>query len=107
MFKKVYIGLGTEGKTDERFLASIVRRAFIEVVLTQKDTQEGVEIAPIQYYREKGKNLEDQIFERAKEASKAGIHLLCIHTDADKNEKETRQRIRKAFQRIKEKRRCM
>lgn len=82
MTKQIFIGLFTEGPTDERFLQSIVRKAFDEVAFEAIGDFEFY-IQPIQIQK-RGLGFTDQVLTAAREgAEKYGITILCLHKDAD------------------------
>lgn len=75
------IAYGTEGTTDKRFLHSIIKRTFDEIAFecqTEIDVYDPVYLQP----NEKN-NFIDDVKALAKMSFDAGIHVLCIHTDAD------------------------
>ena len=81
MIKQLIIGLACEGTTDQRFLTSIVKRTFEEVIL-QHSTN--VEILDIQYITSQEKAFVEYVYEASiKGTADFGILILCLHADAD------------------------
>lgn len=82
MTKQIFIGLYTEGTTDERFLHSVVRKAFDEVAFEATgDFDFYIEILQI---KKLGLSFIQQALQASKEGvDKFGISFLCLHKDAD------------------------
>jgi len=75
------IAYGTEGTTDKRFLYSIIKRTFDEVAFqceTEIDVYDPVYLQP-----QPKRNFVDDSKTLAKMSFDAGIHVLCLHSDAD------------------------
>lgn len=82
MTKQIFIGLFTEGKTDIRFLESIVKRTFDEVALECYGEVE-TDIRHIKINKT-SLNFVEQVLKASSEGlENYGIMILCVHTDAD------------------------
>lgn len=98
MSKKIQIGLIVEGSTDSRFLESVIHRTFKEITY---EHQGAIEISSIKIMK-RGKSVRflEDVQSLAKEAWEIGIHILCVHKDAD-NQKTNRLKLfKKTFQSI-------
>lgn len=83
MIKQLIIGLACEGKTDERFLLSIIKRTFENVVF-QYTTN--IEILDVQTIKVPNKAFIEYAYDSALEGTKSfGILIFCLHTDSDSN----------------------
>lgn len=76
----IIIGFATEGKTDFRFLESVIRRTFEDVAFECIST---LEIHSIQHVPTKKENYVNEILQAARTADKIGVMVLCVHTDSD------------------------
>ena len=84
MTKQIFIGLFAEGRTDERFLQSVVRKAFNEMAFEAVGDFEFY-IEPINIERS-GLSYMEQVLDAAKNGvEKYGITILCLHKDADED----------------------
>jgi hypothetical protein len=85
MTRQLFIGLYTEGSTDNRFLESVVKRTFENEALVVPGDFE-ILLQPI-VINKKGLSFEEQVLLAAKEGlQKFGITVLCIHRDADNSD---------------------
>ena len=81
MKPQIIIGLYKEGRTDARFLESIIKRTFEDVSF---DCRNDLEILNICHIEAKKSTFVDEVLFAAKEGViKFGIMILCVHTDAD------------------------
>ncbi|WP_373516990.1 DUF4276 family protein [Pricia sp.] len=81
MIKQLIIGLACEGPTDARFLSSIIKRTFEDVIF---EFTTNVEILDVQNIIVPNDAFNDYARNAAKEgAEKFGILVLCLHADAD------------------------
>lgn len=82
MARQVFIGLTTEGTTDERFLLSVVERTFVEVAFEcDNDVEPYVRFLSID---KTGLSFSDYVKRAARQGmDEMGMDILCIHTDAD------------------------
>jgi len=81
MTKQLIIGLVGEGKTDYRFLNSVVKRTFEKVAFECKGD---IEILEVQDIETPTKPFIEFVNESAKNAvGYYGVMILCVHTDAD------------------------
>lgn len=78
--RQVFIGLITEGKTDLRFLKTVVTNTFQEV---SWDCLRQVEIVDIKEIKAKGRSFADKMLDASSEAFSSGVTILCIHADSD------------------------
>jgi hypothetical protein len=79
---QVFAGLFTEGSTDLRFFDSIVRRTMEELAFECRG-QIDIEVVPLPT-NQVGDTFVEQIFNLAIKAhDDYGVHLLCLHVDAD------------------------
>ena len=80
---QLFIGIYTEGTTDERFLESIVHRSFIELAVDECKPDLDIEVMTIAIKRN-GLNFTEQVLEASKSGiENYGISILCVHKDAD------------------------
>jgi hypothetical protein len=84
MTPQIFVGLFSEGSTDDRFLLPIIERTFINIADTECKGQidiicikDGIEVD------KKGKRFVEQVTLAAEKAWEEGITVLCIQTDAD------------------------
>ncbi|MBL7785615.1 MAG: hypothetical protein JNM36_06900 [Chitinophagales bacterium] len=84
MTPQIFVGLFSEGSTDDRFLLPIIERTFINIADTECKGQidiicikDGIEVD------KKGKGFVEQVTLAAQKAWEEGITVLCIQTDAD------------------------
>ena len=79
---QLFVGLFTEGKTDNRFLKSIVEKTIYKIAANaSQDIEVNVQIITIE---EKGKGFTQQVLNASKNGLDwFGIHFLCVHKDAD------------------------
>lgn len=88
MTRQIFIGLMSEGKTDNRFLFSIVKRTFNEIGFECSGELE-ILVVPLRS-NDAGEKFIDKVFNASKEGyNKFGIMILCVHTDADSESDET------------------
>lgn len=81
MTKQLIIGLVGEGKTDYRFLNSIVRRTYEELAF---ECTGDVEVLSVQYIDVPRKKFIEFVEDASRYAhNELGLMILCIHTDAD------------------------
>lgn len=79
--RQLIIGMITEGKTDVRFLESIIKRTFESVAF---ECTGDIEILDIQKIQVTKSTFKDEVMEAAiKGWENYGISTLCVHTDAD------------------------
>jgi hypothetical protein len=82
MTRQLFIGLFTEGSTDNRFLESVVKRAFDEAAFEAVGDFE-IYLQPINLSKQ-GLSFAEQVIQAAKKGlEQFGITILCIHRDAD------------------------
>lgn len=80
----VTIAFSTEGTTDKRFLASIIRKTFEKVAFECESTIEVYEPVYIQPVTSQNKlSFVQSVESISKLAFDRGINILCIHVDAD------------------------
>ena len=96
MSKQIIIGFSAEGRTDFRFLKSIIQRSF-ESVAFECDGQ--IEVLPVQYIEKVSGEFSEGLKVCAQQAVERGVMVLCVHCDADaKNDADTfRYKIDPAF----------
>jgi len=84
MIHQIFVGLMSEGNTDNRFLESVVRRTFEAIGFECKgDVEISVESLKIEKI---GLDFVEQVIKASEEGfKKFGITVLCVHTDADNN----------------------
>lgn len=71
----------TEGSTDQRFLHNIIRKTFEELAF---DCQGLIEVyEPVFIPKVACGNFVEEVKGATKQAYKLGMHILCIHVDAD------------------------
>lgn len=75
-------GFISEGTTDQRFLANIIKRTFEDVAYSCKGE---IEVYDITHIEIKQQNYNETVLAAAKQASNSGIMILCMHCDADSN----------------------
>ena len=82
MIRQVFIGLYTEGTTDERFLQSLVLKVFNEIAFeAHGDFDFFIKIIKID---RQGLSYVDQVLNASRDGiDKYGISFLCVHKDAD------------------------
>jgi len=82
MIKQVFIGLMTEGTTDNRFLESVVKRTFEEIGFEcNGDIEIDVRFISIE---KTGIGFVEQVLTSSKKGvEQFGIMILCVHSDAD------------------------
>lgn len=80
MSKQIIIGFTTEGKTDIRFLESIIQRSFENVAF---ECSGQVEVLPVQYIEKQNGDFIEVVKYCARQAESFGVMVLCIHADAD------------------------
>jgi hypothetical protein len=84
---QVFAGLYTEGKTDERFLQSIVQRTIEEIAF---DCRGQIDIEVFVIDVPKGLTFVEQVVQASLIGyENFGIQLLCVHTDADSESVKT------------------
>jgi Domain of unknown function (DUF4276) len=79
---QLFVGLLTEGSTDERFLAPIVERTLNDIVFAEVPGEHDVNVILV----DPGKGLDfvETVLAGAEQGLvNFGIRLLCVHTDAD------------------------
>lgn len=82
MNRQIFIGLYTEGRTDDRFLVSIVKRTFDDIAFECSGEFE-TDIRHIKI-NSSGLDFVSQVLKASKEGLNSyGIMILCVHTDAD------------------------
>jgi hypothetical protein len=82
MTRQIFIGLMTEGTTDNRFLDSIVKRTFDEIAFECNGEVE-TEIVSIKIDKSNNSFVEQVLKASKKGITEFGIMILCVHTDAD------------------------
>lgn len=82
MSKQIFVGLMTEGNTDNRFLESIVTRTFDEIGFEcNGEVETEVKLISI---NKSGKNFVEQVIAASRKGVEDyGIMILCVHSDAD------------------------
>lgn len=79
---QIFAGLFVEGKTDTRFLQSVVQRT-LETVAFECTGLIDIFLIPIEIHKT-SLNFVEQILAAAQQAkTDYDMHLLCVHTDAD------------------------
>ncbi len=100
---QLFVGLFTEGKTDNRFLKSIVERTIYKIALDKSiELEPYVQIIKIE---EKGNGFIEQVLAASRKGVDAfGIQFLCVHKDADNSSDENtfKNNINPADKRLKE-----
>lgn len=93
MSKQVFVGLMTEGTTDNRFLESVVKRTFDEIGFECNGEVETF-VVPISIDK-KGLGFVEQVLKSSKEGKEEyGIMVLCVHTDADSSDDKDKFRTK-------------
>ncbi len=78
---QLYIGLITEGETDNRFLPNIIERLFTEIA---NDCYSDIVIEAIYPVRVKKEAFTDMMLNASKNAyTQCGASILCVHADSD------------------------
>ena len=81
MAHQLFAGLLTEGNTDNRFLESVVTRAFHEIAF---ECRGDIEIEVILLSKIASHNFVEMVRQAASQGlAEFGIMILCVHTDAD------------------------
>jgi hypothetical protein len=97
----LFIGLVTEGATDERFFKPIIKKVANELLL--KESTKTIDIE-VQYIASKtGTSFTDKVLDVAKRGYKDyGVNMLVVHTDADdvKSKKAYTDRINPAIRAV-------
>ncbi len=82
MIRQIFVGLFSEGSTDNRFLESVVTRTFEQIgfeCFGEVETE--VKLVSID---KTGKSFSQQVIAASKKGvDDFGISILCVHTDAD------------------------
>ncbi|TAE68325.1 MAG: DUF4276 family protein [Bacteroidetes bacterium] len=82
MARQIFIGLMTEGTTDQRFLKSIVERTFNEIKI---ECHNDIEIFDVELIEVSENKFVEQVLEASKKGfDEFGMTILCVHTDAEK-----------------------
>lgn len=82
MTKQIFVGLITEGSTDNRFLGSVVKRTFDDIGFECNGDIE-LYLFPIEIDKT-GLSFSELVIKSSKKGfDDYGIMVLCIHTDAD------------------------
>jgi hypothetical protein len=82
MSKQIFVGLMTEGNTDNRFLESVVKRTFDEIGF-ECSVEIETFVTPI-LITKTGLGFVEQVCESSRKGiEEYGIKVLCVHTDAD------------------------
>ena len=82
MIRQIFVGLISEGPTDNRFLESIVNRTFNEIAFECTGDIETV-VVPLKIESVGLDFVEKTIKASEKGTNEYGIMVLCVHTDAD------------------------
>lgn len=88
MVKQIYIGLYSEGRSDDRFLVSIIRKAFDDVAFAAPGDFEFY-IEPIHINRAGLSYPQQVLVASEKGVEQFGILVLCIHKDSDNDSDHT------------------
>jgi len=84
MIRQIFAGLFTEGKTDIRFLESIVQKTLESIVFNDCSGQFDIDLTPIEINKTDLKFIE-QVLQASKQGlEELGITILCVQADADK-----------------------
>lgn len=85
MSKQIFVGLMTEGPTDNRLLESIVKRTFDEIGFEcNGEVETFVKFISI---NKTGLEFVEQVSEASKKGTEEyGIMILCVHADADNDD---------------------
>ncbi|NTW26020.1 MAG: DUF4276 family protein [Lentimicrobium sp.] len=99
MNKQIIIGLSAEGRTDVRFLKSIIQRSF-EMIAFECEGQ--IEVFPVQFIEKERGDFQEAIIKCGQQAVKRGVMVLCVHCDADAKEDSEifKNKIGPSFSRI-------
>ena len=82
MTRQLFVGLFTEGNTDNRFLESVVKRTFDEAAFEAVGDFE-IYLQPINLTKQ-GLSFSEQVIRASKKGvEQFGITILCIHRDSD------------------------
>lgn len=101
---QIFVGLVTEGSTDNLFLETIVRKTFTHIALDECSTDIEIFVTLINQ-KKKNLNFIEHVLESSKEGYEAyGISFLCVHADADSNTNNIayNNKIKPLLDRIKE-----
>lgn len=77
------IGYLTEGSTDKRFLGGVIKRTFDEVAFTCENDIEVFDPLHLKY--DFAESYVETTLNVARRAFEMGLHVLCVHVDADDN----------------------
>lgn len=101
MNKQLIVRFATEGKTDVRFLESVIQRSFEDIAFECRDQ---IEVLPLQHIRKISGDFISTVKIYSQKAEELGIMILCIHTDADSSEDTNafEDKINPAFSEIKQ-----
>lgn len=82
MAKQIFIGVVTEGSTDDRFLMSIIQRTFEDVA---KQCAGEIEVISSKIYNvDKGESFSDLVLDASRKSiQQLGAMTLVVHTDSD------------------------
>jgi hypothetical protein len=82
MARQIFIGLMTEGTTDQRFLKSIVERTFNEIAF---ECSGEIDISDVEFVEVSGNTFVETVLEASKKGfDDFGMMILCVHADADR-----------------------
>jgi hypothetical protein len=98
----LFIGLVTEGATDERFFEPIIKKVAIELLKESTQTID-IQVQPIS--AKPGTSFTDKVLDVAKQGhEKYGVKMLVVHADADdaSSEKAYKERISPAISAVKQ-----
>lgn len=80
---QLFVGLFTEGTTDDRFFQSVVQRTLEDIAFNEGQGQFEIEVNVINIDKT-NKKFVNQVFEASKKGvEEFGMMLFCIHRDAD------------------------
>jgi hypothetical protein len=98
---QLFIGIYTEGTTDDRFIESIIHRSFIELAVEECKPDLDIEVMTVKINRV-GRSLTEQILEASRSGiQNYGISVLCVHKDADyKNDQRAVESINTALKEL-------
>jgi hypothetical protein len=77
---QLFVGVVTEGPTDERFLKNILEKAFLDIAY---ECQTDVEVSNIQFLELEDRRFVEKMISAAREAMDNGMSILCVHSDQD------------------------